>query len=65
MIGGQQRGGLREAFTLAGLTAIDPDSHAILRGTAPAGSVLTITTPVSFSTSPDRMTTASRTRCRR
>ena len=51
VINGVKRGGLREAFTLAGLTAIDPDSHSIITGTAPAGSVLTITTPVSYQTS--------------
>jgi murein tripeptide amidase MpaA len=37
---GRKLGGLREAFVLAGLTAINPDSHSILEGTAPAGRTL-------------------------
>jgi murein tripeptide amidase MpaA len=35
-------GGLREAYVLAGLAAINPDTHSILRGTAPAGRTLRI-----------------------
>jgi len=34
--------GLRQAFLLAGETAINPDSHAIIAGTAPAGRTLRI-----------------------
>jgi hypothetical protein len=37
---GRKLGGLREAFLLAGETAINPDSHSILEGTAPAGRTL-------------------------
>ncbi|MDQ3742100.1 MAG: hypothetical protein M3389_14260 [Actinomycetota bacterium] len=37
-----QLGGLREAYVIAGLAAIDPDSHSVLRGTAPAGRTLRI-----------------------
>ena len=39
---GRKLGGLREAFLLAGETAINPDSHSILQGTAPAGRTLRI-----------------------
>ncbi|MDQ4125664.1 MAG: hypothetical protein M3134_08705, partial [Actinomycetota bacterium] len=39
---GRKLGGLREAYLLAGETAINPDSHSILRGTAPAGRTLRI-----------------------
>jgi Zinc carboxypeptidase len=38
----EKLGGLREAFLLAGETAIDQTSHAILTGTAPAGRTLRI-----------------------
>ena len=37
---GRKLGGLREAYLLAGETAIAPDSHSILQGQAPAGRVL-------------------------
>jgi murein tripeptide amidase MpaA len=39
---GRKLGGLREAFLLAGETAINPDSHSIISGTAPAGRTLRI-----------------------
>ena len=45
-------GGLREAFVLAGLTAIDPDSHSILEGTAPAGRILRLQRDTITTTSP-------------
>lgn len=48
---GRRLGGLREAFTLAGLAVVDPDSHSIIRGAAPAGRVLRLTKPVAFQTS--------------
>ena len=35
--GNGKRGGLREAYLLAAETAVDADSHSVLRGTAPAG----------------------------
>lgn len=46
-----QLGGLREAYTLAGITAIDPGSHALIRGTAPAGRTLRIARTISYTTS--------------
>lgn len=48
---GRKLGGLREAYTIAGLTAIDAGSHSILRGTAPAGRTLRITKSISYRTS--------------
>ncbi len=48
---GERLGGLRRAYTLAGLTAIDPASHSIIRGKAPAGRVLRITKDLSYRTS--------------
>ena len=34
--------GLREAYLIAGEAAVNPDSHSLLRGTAPAGRILRI-----------------------
>ena len=48
---GRKLGGLREAYTLAGETAISADSHSILRGTAPAGRTLRISKSLSYKTS--------------
>lgn len=48
---GPKLGGLREAYTLAGLTASDPDSHSLIRGTAPAGRTLRISKTISYKTS--------------
>jgi hypothetical protein len=56
-------GGLRRAFTLAGLAAISagnatfgstqvPGTHSIVQGTAPAGSTLTIRKDFTYSTDP-------------
>ncbi len=39
---GRKLGGLREAYLLAGETAVSRDSHSILEGTAPAGRTLRI-----------------------
>ena len=39
---GRKLGGLREAYLLAGEAVLDPDTHSILRGTAPAGRTLRI-----------------------
>jgi hypothetical protein len=44
------RGGLREAFTLAGEAAVDPAGHGLLRGTAPPGSVLRLEGRVAYAT---------------
>jgi murein tripeptide amidase MpaA len=44
-------GGLREAYLIAGEAALDPDSHAVLRGTAPAGRTLRIKRDFVTSTS--------------
>jgi hypothetical protein len=48
---GRKLGGLREAFTLAGLAAIDPATHSVLTGTAPAGRVLRLRKEVTYKTS--------------
>ncbi len=48
---GEKLGGLREAYTLAGLAAIDPDSHSVISGTAPAGRTLRISKTISYDTS--------------
>jgi hypothetical protein len=48
---GRKLGGLREAYTLAGLTAISADSHSVIRGTAPAGRTLRIAKSISYKTS--------------
>ena len=48
---GRTLGGLREAFTLAGETAINADSHSLIEGTAPAGRTLRITKTISYKTS--------------
>jgi hypothetical protein len=48
---GRKLGGLREAFTLAGLTAIDRDSHSVIQGSAPAGRVLRIQKTIGYETS--------------
>ncbi len=48
---GRKLGGLREAYTLAGATAINADSHSIIQGTAPAGRTLRITKSISYTTS--------------
>jgi hypothetical protein len=56
-------GGLRRAYTLAGLAAISagnatyngttvPGTHSIIRGTAPAGSTLTLRKDFTYSTDP-------------
>jgi hypothetical protein len=45
------RGGLRRAFTLAGLTALSRDIRGTLQGTAPAGRTLRITRTLSYRTS--------------
>ena len=52
---GQKRGGLREAYLLAAETAVDPGSHSVIRGTAPAGRTLRLTRTVitNPSTTPD------------
>jgi hypothetical protein len=39
---GRKLGGLREAYLLAGETAVNPDSHAVITGSAPAGRTLRI-----------------------
>jgi hypothetical protein len=39
---GAKLGGLREAFVLAGETVVNPDSHSIISGSAPAGRTLRI-----------------------
>jgi hypothetical protein len=44
-------GGLRRAFTLAGLAALSPDIRGTLQGTAPAGRTLRITRTLSYRTS--------------
>jgi hypothetical protein len=48
---GRKLGGLREAFTLAGLAAIDPSTHSVLTGTAPAGRVLRLRKDITYRTS--------------
>jgi hypothetical protein len=48
---GRQLGGLREAYTLAGETAIDRGSHSVLQGSAPAGRTLRIRKTVTYQTS--------------
>ena len=48
---GDKLGGLREAYTLAGLAAIDPDSHSVISGTAPAGRTLRISKTITYDTS--------------
>ena len=50
---GNTLGGLREAYTLAGEAAIDPGSHSIIQGTAPAGRTLRIRKDISYRTSED------------
>ncbi len=50
VVDGEQRGGLREAFKVAAETAIDPASHSVLRGTAPAGRVLRLSRTVTYRT---------------
>jgi hypothetical protein len=60
---GEKLGGLRRAYTLAGLAAISaqpgtfgsthvPGTHSIIQGTAPAGSTLTIRKEFTYSTDP-------------
>jgi hypothetical protein len=49
---GRKLGGLREAYTLAGETAISDDSHSIIKGTAPAGSTLRISKEFSYTGDP-------------
>ena len=44
-------GGLREAFTLAGLAAIDPAQHSRIVGYAPSGRTLRITKRITYVTS--------------
>jgi hypothetical protein len=48
---GRQLGGLREAFTLAGETAIDADSHSVITGVAPPGRILRLSKTISYTTS--------------
>lgn len=48
---GRQLGGLREAYTLAGETALDRGSHSVIEGGAPAGRTLRITKQISYRTS--------------
>lgn len=48
---GRQLGGLREAFTLAGETAVDADSHSLITGVAPPGRVLRLSKTISYQTS--------------
>jgi len=48
--GGGGRGGLREAYTLAGEAAIDAATHSIISGRAPAGGTLTLTKRFTSST---------------
>jgi hypothetical protein len=48
---GRTLGGLREAYTLAGETAIDRGSHSVIEGRAPAGRTLRITKEISYKTS--------------
>ena len=50
---GNQLGGLREAYTLAGETVLDPGSHSIIKGTAPAGRTLRIKKTITYKTSED------------
>ena len=45
------QGGLREAYTIAGLAAIDPEQHSIITGFAPAGRVLRIRKQIRYITS--------------
>ena len=64
---GRKLGGLRRAYTLAGLAAVSatgdnrgtadqsddlPGTHGIIQGTAPAGSTLTIRKSFTYSTDP-------------
>jgi Zinc carboxypeptidase len=49
--GAPGRGGLRRAFTLAGLAALNPTIRGTLQGTAPAGRTLRITRTLSYRTS--------------
>jgi hypothetical protein len=44
-------GGLREAYTLAGETAVDRGSHSVIEGAAPAGRILRIRKTISYKTS--------------
>ena len=48
---GRTLGGLREAYTLAGETAVDRGSHSVIEGAAPAGSTLRISKTISYKTS--------------
>jgi hypothetical protein len=48
---GRKLGGLREAFTLAGLAALSPDNRSTLQGTAPAGRTLRVTRTATYQTS--------------
>jgi hypothetical protein len=48
---GRTLGGLREAFTLAGETAIDAASHSVMEGVAPAGRTLRIKKTIAYKTS--------------
>lgn len=45
-------GGLREAYTIAGEAAVNPDSHSVIEGTAPAGATLRIKRDTITTTSP-------------
>jgi hypothetical protein len=49
-VGGEQRGGLREAFKVASETAINAASHSVLRGTAPGGRVLRLQRTITYQT---------------
>ena len=49
---GRKLGGLREAYLLAGETAISIDSHSILRGLAPGGRILRLQRDFITRTSP-------------
>jgi hypothetical protein len=48
---GRTLGGLREAYTLAGETALDPGSHSVIEGAAPAGRTLRIRKDITYRTS--------------
>jgi len=48
---GRTLGGLREAYTLAGETAVDRGSHSVIEGAAPAGRTLRIRKTISYRTS--------------
>ena len=51
--------GLREAFLIAGESAINPGDHSVIRGTAPAGRVLHLRKEFQTETSPVCTVTAS------